>query len=356
MNAQLTDPVAGDHIDLDRPVHDRIHLESLPGAVDRLLQQCQDIGAPLLTGIRRVADSVVADCAGPLREVAGLRLFSALSVVIGPDRDGDAADAVAALRHSREDGVLSALSDRPAFRVDPIGDRWQLRDTIEADLGWANDPADWQVNLTRRGELLLGQVGALHYGRRFPALARIPASTTPLVAAVMLALAKVRAGNVVYDPFCGAGTLLVETAAQAALARVLGSDHERRALTAAAQNRPLVPGAFLARADAAALPVATDSIDRIVSNLPFGKRVGSHAANEVLYPAFLRELDRVLRLDGRAVLLTEDKQLFRRSVEATPRIRLVREVPLATGGLHPTAYVLERTRAAQRSNRRAGKR
>jgi SAM-dependent methyltransferase len=350
-------------VDVEPAVSDRIHLESLPGVIERLLQQCHDLGAPLLTAIRRVEDSVVAQIHGPLEQVAALRMYSALSVVLGgyeESRDKGYEDAVAALAESRRSGVLSALAPpdaAPGFRIDPLTDRWRLRDLVEERLGWVNAPQSWQVNLTRRGDLLLAQVGPLYHSARFAAMERIPASTNPLIAALMVQFAKPDPGNLVYDPFCGAGTLLVEAAALDRRLRLAGSDISAKALAAAEVNRrTLFPGAVLVRADAAAMPMGTEAVDRVVSNIPFGKRVGSHGSNIGLYPGFLGELGRVLRTDGRAVVLTDDKNLFRASVEHTRGLRLLREVKLSTGGLHPSAFILERTRAARRAAERRPRR
>lgn len=338
-------------VDLDRVVADTVHLESLPGAVDRLLQQCHDVGEPGMTGIRRAGDSIVLDHLGPLRRLAGLRMFSTLSVVAGDyeeNRRTDYAPALTALLRSRSAGVIGALAtERVCFRIDPLADRWALRDRISAQLGWRNDPDDWHVNVTRRGHLLLGQVGALHRSRRFPPMRRLPASTNPVVAALLIHLLQPDSGDLVYDPFCGSGTLLVEAAAHDQGLALLGSDMSPAALAAAVANRRLFPMGHLFRADAVRLPMATDSVDRVAANLPFGKRIGSHAANTRLYPFFLRELSRVLRADGRAVLLTEEKNLFRRSLDATHGMRQLREVKLASGGLHPSAFVLARTRTAR---------
>jgi 23S rRNA G2445 N2-methylase RlmL len=86
----------------------------------------------------------------------------------------------------------------------------------------------------------------------------------------------------------------------------------------------------------------------VVANLPFGKRVGSHGGNQVLYPAFLRELDRVLAGDGRAVLLTEDKRLLVESLQRTRGLRIIKETTFETGGAHPSAYVVVRSRGQAR--------
>jgi len=342
-----------DSIDLDRVVADTIHLESLQGAVERLLQQCHDVGGPACAAIRRVADSVTCDYHGPLRQLAAFRMYSALSVVMGnynENRLTDYAAAVAALDRSRSRGVLSALdTESVTFRIDPLPDRWALRDRISAELNWRNEPGDWQVNITRRDDLLLAQVGALYHSRRFPAMRHVPASTNPIVAALLLQLLKPKSGDVVYDPFCGSGTLLAEAAAYNDDLVLLGSDLSQPGLAVASSNQRHFSQGLLICADAAELPVMANSVGRVVANIPFGKRVGSHADNVTLYPAFLGELTRVLRPDGRAVLLTEDKSLFRRSAQEARGVRLLREVRLASGGAHPSAFVLERTRTARRA-------
>lgn len=332
-------------VDLDRPVADTVHLHSLPGPVELLLQRCHDLGAPLLTGIRRTADAVLADLDGPLRPIAGMRLYSALGIVLG-------ADPVATSKRSQVAGVLSAVVvDRPLrFRVGELPGRRELIDRLAAGLDWVNDPGDYDVNVVRLGRDLVAQVGPLFRSRRFPSLARVPASANPVLAAFVVALAKIGDGDVVLDPCCGAATMLVETAAVAPSARPVGSDVDVAALAAAAANLPLVPGAALVRADAARLPFADRCVDRVVTNLPFGKRVGSHTGNLALYPAIAGELARVLRLDGRAVLMTEEKRLLTRSIEGARGLRVVREAKLATPGgeLHPSAFVVEHTRTARR--------
>lgn len=344
-------------IKLDVPVNDSIHLEGVSGAAERLLQDCHDIEKPLLESVSLTfPDSVVAHVRGPLRPLAELRLYSAFSVILGP-AESDAPgrhEALATLQRSAREGVISLLATEShpiRFRIDALPDRTPLRTAIESHLGWRNAPGDWQLNIVTRGKLLLAQIGPLYLSRRFPETRRLPASTNPVVGALLVRLLKPRPGDVLWDPFCGAGTLLVEAAHTDPHLTLVGSDASAQALRTAEGNHPLFPAGSLLRADAAALPARPRSVHRVVANLPFGKRVGSHEANKTLYPRFLAELERVLTPDGRAVLLTEDKRLLRESVESTRNIRVLREVQVSTGGLHPSAYVVERTRAAQRRMR-----
>ena len=48
------------------------------------------------------------------------------------------------------------------------------------------------------------------------------------------------------------------------------------------------------------LPLADASVDKVLTDLPFGKQFGSLEDNRWLYPRVLMELARVLRVGGRA--------------------------------------------------------
>jgi hypothetical protein len=56
----------------------------------------------------------------------------------------------------------------------------------------------------------------------------------------------------------------------------------------------------------------------------------------------------VLTGDGRAVLLTEDKRLLVDSIQRTRGLRVIKEATFETGGAHPTAYVVVRSRGQAR--------
>lgn len=185
------------------------------------------------------------------------------------------------------------------------------------------------------------EVPSLSWMRRFGRVERLPWSTNPVVAEVLVRLAKIRPGDRVVDPFCGTGTILRAVRRRTPAADVIGTDHDPYALGLAAANGCRE----LARAKAEALPYEDKSVDRVVTNLPFGKQVGSHQLNRTLYPAVLRELDRVLTGDGRVVLLTEDKSLLQNAIQRHRALKVVRQRLLKYNGATPTAYVLTRTQA-----------
>jgi tRNA (guanine6-N2)-methyltransferase len=149
-------------------------------------------------------------------------------------------------------------------------------------------------------------------------LEHIAASLRPTVAAAMVRLAGIGPSMTVLDPMCGAGTILAEAMdiaakrSRAGKVLVVGGDVDPNAIFVASQNLEKLGPVDVARWDATALPLETASVDRIVSNPPFGKQLSSIEQIGPLYEAASAEWDRVLRPGGRAVLLAMEQEGLRR--------------------------------------------
>ena len=92
---------------------------------------------------------------------------------------------------------------------------------------------------------------------------------------------------------------------------ILGSDLDPNALYCAGENLRRLGSVSLMRADARALPLATASIDRIVTNPPFGKQLSTPEEIGPLYRAAGKEWNRVLKPGGRAVFLVAEMDALR---------------------------------------------
>jgi tRNA (guanine6-N2)-methyltransferase len=116
--------------------------------------------------------------------------------------------------------------------------------------------------------------------------------------------------DVVLDPLCGAGTILIERAHLERYQLLIGSDHDPAALAAARENiGPRYKPIELHAWDAVTLPLPHASVDRVITNLPWGIRYGSHEANRRAYPRMLAEFRRVVRPAGVIVILTGEMRL-----------------------------------------------
>jgi 23S rRNA G2445 N2-methylase RlmL len=148
----------------------------------------------------------------------------------------------------------------------------------------------------------------------------IAASLRPTLAAALVRLADIKPNQVVLDPMCGAGTILAEVLeavrARSLPVQVWGGDLDAAALRAAGPNLRRLGHALLTRWDATRLPLPDQSVDRLVSNPPFGKQLGRPEDIGPLYERMVRAYDRVLRPFGRAVLLVSELALLKEAAQA----------------------------------------
>ena len=223
-------------VDLDVVVRDELLLTTHPGVEARLAAECRRALSVSRTDVEVGRGFVRFGYGGPLRPVAGLLLAGAIGpgFAVPPDRPDEIAEALA---ESGRGGALRALGGAPVrFRVDAFDGRWEARAAIESALGWVNDPSGWDVNVRVVDRYVAAEIGALFRPRRFGSVEALPASTNPLVTAFLVSLARVEPGSTVYDPFCGAGTILVEALRGAAPGVVIGSDTSESAVTLARKN------------------------------------------------------------------------------------------------------------------------
>ena len=138
-----------------------------------------------------------------------------------------------------------------------------------------------------------------------------PTTLRATICASMLQLAEIQPGDIVVDPMCGGGSIPIEGALAFSQGFFLAGDNHDLASERSGNNFKVFEGKLQADSlqwDATRIPLRDNSVDVLISDLPFGKRSGSKADNRVLYPNVLNSMARVVRpKTGRAVLLTQDK-------------------------------------------------
>jgi tRNA (guanine6-N2)-methyltransferase len=229
--------------------------------------------------------------------------------------------------------VAKALSQRS-------GSRWQAVEEGEDFEVWVN-----LIGLDCICGLRLSDATMRH--RDYKA-AHIAASLRPSVAAAMVWLTEPQATDIFLDPFCGAGTLLIERGSCARHKLLVGGDLDPAALRAAAENiGPRHKPCHLLRWDARYLPLAEHSVDVIATNPPFGKKIGSHEENVSLYRRFLAEAERVLAPQGRLALVTGEVTLMDELLRESRAWRVARSYAITLLGERAKIYLLKRRLTGQ---------
>ncbi|XP_041446747.1 THUMP domain-containing protein 3 isoform X2 [Xenopus laevis] len=185
-----------------------------------------------------------------------------------------------------------------------------------------------------------------------------PTTLRSTLAYGMLRLCDLQPSDVIIDPMCGTGSIPIEGVNEWPGCFFLAGDNNKQAVNRTGSNiqsllrkhqspesAQLGLPIDAVHWDISSLPLREGSVDVIVTDMPFGKRMGSKKKNWDLYPACLREMSRVCRAGtGRAVLLTHDRKCFIKALAKAGHLwRKMHTVWVNIGGLHAGVYLLKRT-------------
>jgi tRNA (guanine10-N2)-dimethyltransferase len=128
-----------------------------------------------------------------------------------------------------------------------------------------------------------------------------PGVMMPRMARTLVNIACTKEGDVVLDPFCGTGGILIE--AELLGLRTIGSDFDPFMIGGSRLNAK--DTSFLV-GDATTLPFRDQSVDSVVTDFPYGQSVSIRKSDTMdqLYGDALDEVRRVLKPGRRAVVVT----------------------------------------------------
>lgn len=175
----------------------------------------------------------------------------------------------------------------------------------------------------------------------------LEASLRPSVAAAMVFLTEPEPADIFLDPMCGSGTLLMERRLAGPYRQMLAADIDAKRAEATltnllAQRKEPPRACTVIQADARRLPFAGGAVDKVATNLPFGRQIGSPQAVSALYPAFFAEVERVLRPGGRAVVLSSEYEEIKEAIRRQQGLAILTGYSVAVLGQWGRIYIMER--------------
>jgi 23S rRNA G2445 N2-methylase RlmL len=183
---------------------------------------------------------------------------------------------------------------------------------------------------------------------RYDRKVELPASLRPSVAAAMVHLTNPRPDDVFLDPMCGSGTILLERMHAGPYRNIFGGDIDQQRVEAARLNLPQrrkgrkQDQISIRKWDAADLPLENGAVDKVATNLPFGRQIGSQQNLEKLYDDLFTELARVVVPDGRIVLLSSEYDLIKQLMRRHPQLEILSGYSVATKGVWGRVYLIRR--------------
>jgi len=256
--------------------------------------------------------------------------------------------------------MTSLTRGRPTYRIEWVDDgaRRSVTRDIATKIAKAvpelvNETRNplWQIEVRRSArEIAVELVPVGLTDPRFPWRGTtVAASSHAPLAAALVRLAEVKAGDVVWDPFVGAGTELIECGLTTRVKHLFGTDLSREALAAARSNIELAKLSLSGNAhfespvdliEGSCLSKVPPGITCIVTNPPLGRRVEKDGAISLLQQ-FIPLAYQALTPGGRMVWVTPaeeetDKIAIRSGFTVGYRSRI------DMGGFHAHIQVLKK--------------
>lgn len=173
----------------------------------------------------------------------------------------------------------------------------------------------------------------------------VPAGINPSLAYILCMIAKLKEEDILLDPFCGSSVIPITAFKYFNIKRTVCFDISQKAIDASKKNFECAQieesKHMLLRSNIKSIKLNKKNIDVIISNLPFGIRVGGHEDNIEIYSALELLAKKVLRTKGSLILLTQEKKLLREVFKKEYwNVKSVLRVD--EGGLLPEVFVIKR--------------
>ncbi len=171
----------------------------------------------------------------------------------------------------------------------------------------------------------------------------VPAASHPTLAAAIAHVAGARPDDVVWDPFVGSGTELIERARLGPAKRFIGTDTDPAALDAARANAKAA-NVDMTIVEGDALSYVPGNVTLILTNPPMGRRVHRGADLRPFFDRFLAHVVTVLAPGGRLVLISP---LPSRTSERARELGLVQKggIDVDMGGFSAQIQLFSRPKA-----------
>ena len=150
-----------------------------------------------------------------------------------------------------------------------------------------------------------------------------PVSLHPKIARVMVNLSTVEKGNVLLDPFCGTGGILIEAGLLGI--KTIGVDIEKKMIEGCKQNLKFynLKEYKLFHSDIGSIYKYISKVDTVVTDLPYGKSTTTKGENICqLYDRSFQSISNILKKNGRAVIGLSNYKMM---INGKKYLRLIEE-------------------------------
>ncbi len=172
-------------------------------------------------------------------------------------------------------------------------------------------------------------------------LITVPGSLRNSIASSLLKIAKLDKNEVFLDPMCGSGVIAIEAALLGGKA-IAGDIDEHRLKVAKENSDSKKANVELHLWDARNTGLLENSIDKLVSNLPFDKQVKLEYDNEKFFDEFINEMIRISKKGSRYIFLTRHGDLLKLIIKKRPELKFEKSVRIVNSGLELEILIVDK--------------
>lgn len=159
------------------------------------------------------------------------------------------------------------------------------------------------------------------------------------IAYAMLMSADIQPNSIICDPFCGEGTILLELSTNYNSSIIIGCDNNINQINKCNELCKSFNNIQLIYTQSQSLPFHNNSIDYIISDIPFGRKYNDIKTVINIYPLFLKEAERCIKQNSFIILLSPHIKYIKECISKIPNLLYLSENYVKLGLL--SAYIIK---------------
>jgi len=223
------------------------------------------------------------------------------------------------------------------YRPDEIKE--SIAKILSKKYGWKyeeNGPHDINLRVFIENDFVLFglRLNYIPLHRRDYKTQTLPASLKAPIAYCLLKMANLNQKDVLVDPFCGVGTIAIEAAISGT--EVIAGDIDNESIKIAKSNSRNANVKIKYNLwDAKNTNLPDDSVDKIVTNLPFDIKISIKENKRVFFHQLFTEFTRILKSKGKIVCLTMHQDIIKDVVSKIPNLKFKNSKDISLFGQKP---------------------
>lgn len=166
----------------------------------------------------------------------------------------------------------------------------------------------------------------------------------PELANIMCVIADIKPTDIVLDPFAGYGSIPIECVKYFEVEKVFAGEKDKKVFEVLRnKSKEIGNRLVVGKWNALNITALTDNkIDKIITDPPWGIYENIEINIDVYYKNMLKEFSRLLKNNGKVIILTAQKKIFEKLIEDFTRFKLLKKYSILVSGKKASIYKIKK--------------